>query len=459
MQRTHNLRMIPAGGLLRILAVFAVIGAFFLSPTLRGESAAQAEPLQIAFPGAEGYGRFAQGGRGGRIMAVTTLADSGPGSLRNCIEFKGPRICVFRVAGVIRFEKKRPVIYNPYITIAGETAPGGGIIVTHSGGKDGLTPLVIKDTHDVVIRHIRVRPDRLSEQRGSNDAFTIENSARVILDHVSGSWAQDELYDGHGDNTLITVSRSIFAEGLKNHDKCALLNSDPRGPQRISFLQNLCAHNGDRNPDINAPPGSCVEVVNNVFYNASTEFAEVWESNGGGPVSIVGNHFRSGPNTPAGTAAIRRGRIGSKGPSEIYQQDNLLDGDLTLVSLNAQSSLVDEPACPLTIDPLPADDVLPEVLRSSGAHPRDGVDLRIIEEVQTRTGAIVDQPGDIIPIAEATAPSDEDGDGMSDEWEISRGIDPQVFNPWADFDENGWANIEEYLDYRHRLLIGDDAQP
>src|SRR3546814_8729972 len=130
----------------------------------------------------------------------------------------------------------------------------GGILLTHAGGANGFTPLVVKRTHDVVVRHIRVRTDRNGEERGGNDAFTIEDSSNVILDHVSGSWALDENVNGQGQNDLITVSWSIFAEGIPRHDKCALLASDPRGPQRFRFVKNLCAHNGDRNPDANFPP-------------------------------------------------------------------------------------------------------------------------------------------------------------------------------------------------------------
>src|SRR3546814_7535615 len=93
-------------------------------------------------------------------------------------------------------------------------------------------------------------------------------------DHVSASWARDELINGYGDNDWITISNSIFAEGIPRHDKCALLASDPKGPQHLSFIGNICAHNGDRNPDLNFPPGSCAEVINNILYNGQSEFAE-----------------------------------------------------------------------------------------------------------------------------------------------------------------------------------------
>ena len=280
----------------------------------------------LAFPGAQGHGRFSSGGRGGAIIAVTTLADAGPGSLRACIDARGPRLCVFRVGGIIRFTTRRPVITNPHITIAGQTAPGGGILLTHAGGRDAFTPLVVKNTHDVIIRNIRVRPDRPAEIRRANSAFTIENSRNVIVDHVSGSWAVDENIGGYGANDNITISSSIFAEGIQPHDKCALLASDPKGPQKLSFIGNLCAHNGDRNPDANFPPGSCVDIVNNVIYDAASQFTEVWESYGGTPVNIVGNSYLRGPKTAARAFAIDLSRVGSTGPARIHAEGNLYDG-------------------------------------------------------------------------------------------------------------------------------------
>ena len=246
-------------------------------------------PGQDAFPGADGFGRYARGGRGGTVIPVTSLADSGPGTLRACIEATMPRVCIFRVGGVIRFSTTRPIIHNPFITIAGQTAPGGGILITHGGGPSGFTPIVVKETHDVVIRHIRVRTDLNGEQRGSNGAFLFDNSHDVIFDHVSGAWSLDQIMSGYGVNDNITVSNSIFTQGIPRHDKCALLGSHPLHTQNISFSRNICAHNGDRNPDVNFPPGSCIEIINNVLYNAQSEFAEIHELDGGTPVSLIAN--------------------------------------------------------------------------------------------------------------------------------------------------------------------------
>ena len=410
-----------------------------------------------AFPGADGFGRNAQGGRGGRIIEVTTLADSGPGSLRACIDAAGPRVCIFRVGGVIRFTTIRPIIRNPYITIAGQTAPGGGILLTHSGGKNAFTPLVIKNTHDVIVRHVRVRTDRRGEQRGSNSGFIIENSRNVILDHVSSSWAIDENVGGYAQNTDITISNSIFAEGIPRHDKCALLSSDPKGPQRLSFLRNLCAHNGDRNPDVNFAPGSCVEVMNNVLYDAQSQFTEVWESYGGTPVNLIGNYYKAGPSSSGSIAALDRPLIGSKGRARIYQAGNLLDGRVTSFTPSAREALVKAPVCRLAAKPIPAQQAYKLVLAQSGAFPRDAVDARIVGEVRTRTGSIRAGPGVLPPLSPGAPYVDRDHDGMSDAWEAANKLDPRRHDAWQDADGDGWPNLDEFLAFAHRTVSAERA--
>jgi hypothetical protein len=354
------------------------------------------------------------------------------------------------VGGVIRYTSMRPEIRNPYLTIAGETAPGGGILITHAGGKGAFTPLVIKNTHDVIVRHVRVRMDRPGEQRRANSAFTIEGSSNVILDHVSGSWAQDENIGGYAQNDAITVSWSIFAEGVPRHDKCALLSSDPTGPQHISFVKNLCAHNGDRNPDVNVMRGSCVELVNNVLYNGQSQFTEVWESYGGSRVNIIGNHYRRGPNTARLTFGIDRPLVGSTGPAKIYQSDNLADGHGIVIAPAARLALVGAPVCRLATRAMPARQTFGAVLAAAGAFPRDAVDERLVYEVRSRTGAI-GRPNRIIPFIAGGSPyEDGDGDGMSDKWEMAHGCDPRRSDAWNDANRNGWANLEEFLDYAHR---------
>ncbi|VVT22659.1 conserved exported hypothetical protein [Sphingomonas sp. EC-HK361] len=441
--------MTPLRALL-IAASFAIaIGSAGCS---RAKSAAAAPPPapqpvagKPAFGGAIGYGAAAAGGRGGRVIAVTTLADGVAGSFRACVEASGPRTCVFRVAGVIRFADKPPVIRNPFLTIAGQTAPGGGVTIAHSGGPLGRTPILVKDTHDIVIRFIRVRNDRIGGSRGSEDSFTIENSDNVILDHVSASWARDELINGYGDNDRITVSNSIFAQGIPRHDKCALLASDPKGPQRFSFVGNICAHNGDRNPELDFTPKSCVEIVNNVFYNAQSEFAEIWEKFGGVPVALIGNSFIAGPNTAAHAIGIARNAPGSTGRARVYLWDNDFDGGFVPMSPTLAEVTESAPPCPGTVKAQPAQAAYESVLATAGAFPRDAFDAKIVANIRKRGGRIVHQPGEIPAIAPGTPYPDTDEDGMDDRWEAAHGADPRRFDAWAT-DGRGVTHLDAFLD-------------
>jgi pectate lyase len=409
-----------------------------------------------AFRGAVGYGAESKGGRGGRIIDVTNLADSGKGSLRACIDADVPRICIFRVSGIVRFTTKPPIVHNPYITIAGQTAPGDGITIAHGGGPMGLTPLVIKNTHDVIVRHIRVRNDRVGGNRGSEDSITIDKSERVIIDHVSATWARDELINGYDDNNDITVSNSLFAYGIPRHDKCALLGSNPTDPQNFSFIGNICAHNGDRNPDINFPPKSCIEIVNNIFYDAQSEFAEVWESYGGTPVALVGNYFKAGPSTSINAVGIVRQTVGSKGLSSIYIKDNFFEGDFEYVTDTAKGVERPDPPCRLTVNALSADDAYRTVLANAGAWPRDSLDREVVHNVRKKTGRVLNDMDTLeIPnIAAATPYPDSDRDGMDDRWEVRHGANPRRPDAWADSDKNGVSNLEDFLDYLDASLVG-----
>ena len=435
------------------------------SATVQTSAKISASPLQtfpvattttkLAFPGAQGFGAGSTGGRGGRIIPVTTLADSGPGSLRACVVADGPRVCVFRVSGVIRFVTKPPVIKNPFLTIAGETAPGGGIILAHGGGRQGLTPLVIKNNHDVIIRHVRSRPNLLGDFRPSNDAITIENSHNVIIDHVSGSWARDENVSGYRQNDNVTISWSIFADGLTPHDKCALLGSDPTGPQKFSFIGNLCANTGDRNPDLNFTPLSCVEIINNVFYNAGSQFVEIWESYGGTSANIVGNWFRAGPNTSSSAIGIDRRQTGSKGTARVWLWDNQFDGQFVQEASSLAQIISPHPVCPLSTPPKSSAHAYATVLQNAGAFPRDSFDRRIIVEVQTRTGSFKEVAGPMPLLAGGEAYPDQDADGMSDAWETEFGTNIDVADSWADANGDGLSNLEAFLDYAHgRKMAG-----
>jgi hypothetical protein len=412
-----------------------------------------------AFPGAEGFGRRARGGRGGMIIAVTTLADDGPGSLRACIEAKRPRVCVFRVGGVIRFTTKRPVIRNPYITIAGQTAPGGGILITHVGGADGHTPIVAKDTHDVIIRHIRVRTERNATARGSNSSFLFENSRNVIFDHLSGAWALSQIVSGYGVNDNITISNSIFTQGIPQNDKCALLAAHPERPQKISFIRNICAHNSDSNPGANFMPDSCVEIVNNVLYNAKSRFTEAHEVFGGSPVSIVNNYYKNGHNAKYNIAAVDRVSYSNPAQSQIYLAGNQLDRVPRLNTKDINVALVKRPACALSVRAIPANLAYAQVLNRAGAFPRDDLDIRTVAEVKERKGTILQDvkmlrgPRPLPKIAPGRPYTDLDDDGMADNWERANGMDPRRNDAWQDADHDKWLNLDEFLDFAHREVM------
>ena len=405
-----------------------------------------------AFPGAVGHGAGAAGGTRGRIIRVTNREDQGPGSLRDCLIAEGRRVCVFTIGGIFRFTTQPPVIKNPYLTIAGQTAPEGSVVIAHAGGSSARTPLVVKNTHDVIVRHVRVRLDRLSANRESDDGITIENSSNVIIDHVSASYASDELINAHGDNDRITISNSIFSYGIPRHDKCALLASDPKGPQRLSFIGNICAHNGDRNPDMNFPAGSCVEMVNNVLYNAQSEFAEVWEQFGGTPVAIVGNTFVAGPNTRGASEGIARNTLGSTGAAKIYLWDNDFRGAFEHVPAAARAAQVDRHPCPMTIRPAQASAAYAAVLETAGAWPRDAIDARIVSDIRNRSGKIIKKPAALDALPRGAPYPDLDKDGMDDTWEGDHGANPATADMWADSDRDGILNFEEFLSYREGML-------
>lgn len=445
--------VVPLIGLILLCACDMAAGSPVRElPDTSGEEVIVPEGLP-AFRGAQGHGAITAGGRGGRVIAVNTLADSGPGSLRACVEAEGPRVCIFRVEGTIRFTGRPPIIRNPYITIAGQTAPGGGITLAHSGGENGRTPLVVKGTHDVIVRHLRVRNDRTGIEQGSEDSITIESSYRVIIDHLSASWARDEIVNGYSDNDLVTISNSIFSWGIPKHDKCALLAADAREPQRFSFIGNLCAHNGDRNPDINFPPRSCVEIVNNVFYNAESEFAEIWESHGGTPVAIIGNSFIAGPDTSSSAKGIVRQRIESSGAARAYLRGNRFDGKFIHIDPSVSAIMENSPPCPLTLEPTDAETAYERVLKIAGAFPRDALDLRVVDEVRLRSGRLAKVPGQIPAAAKGVPYEDADEDGMEDLWEEESGADPTRHDPWEDADGNGVANLQQFLDDLSDRLI------
>ncbi|WFU91656.1 hypothetical protein QA644_26310 (plasmid) [Rhizobium sp. CC1099] len=412
-----------------------------------------------AFPGAEGYGKSAQGGRGGAIIAVTNLEDSGPGSLRACIEAAGPRNCVFQIGGTIKL--KRTLIVrsdNALVSILGQTAPGGGIVLTieRPDKKGKNTLLGIKGTKDVIVRHIRIRP-QLPNTVKNVDGLVIENSQRVYVDHVSVSWATDENISTHADATEVTIANSILAEGLNKHSKCTLLGSDPQAPQKLTFLRNLCLSNNDRNPDNNHFGQSCIEIVNNVFFNARSEWAEIFSQfPGGTPIAYAGNYFKAGPSTNDLTYAIRSKDAARVANPQIYQEGNVTwappSKTIVTVAPDTERFLVSSPPCALSVTAIaPAAKAYHNVRTRSGAFPRDSLDQGWANDMgpegEKGDGRMVSEPGQIPSMETGPPYRDDDQDGMADSVEAKFAAKPGVSDAWAVSNPDGPAHFDEFMEW------------
>jgi len=433
--------------------------------------------LIFTFPGAEGFGTKTVGGRGGNVIEVINLNDSGPGSLRAAIDERGKRIVVFRVAGTIELESSL-VITNPYITIAGQTAPGGGI--TLRDVNSAVEAIMKIETHDVVIRFLTLRAGPPS----AGDAMEIfasdaHDTYNVVIDHNSLSWAVNRnlatWYDVHD----ISIQWNIFSEGLDCsihpkgcHSKGVLLggyssdeNKNKPGSYNISFHHNLMAHNGERNPYIEA--GGVVDVVNNVAYNPFGTFSHIdmVDQLASTLVNYIGNYYKPGPDTEVkyGIRAINPGIPGAG----IYVQGNIgpqRENDslpeINIVNPDSQQFVVSEPFQAEMITTTTAIQAYDQVIDDAGANKglncdgtfflrRDAVDTRVVEEVENGTGKIIDVPSEVggwLTIPPADPCADSDHDGLSDPWEEKFNFNPvDVADGSKDADGDGYTNIEEFM--------------
>jgi pectate lyase len=410
--------------LVAVLGFLALAGC--ASPRTIPQSAAGTagteEVRTLAFPGALGWAAETPGGRGGRVIRVTTLARAGPGSLRAAIETTGPRIIVFEVGGVIDLNRTILVIREPFVTIAGQTAPSPGITLIR-GGMDILT-------HDVVVQHIRVRPGEAGAAKASGwevDAISTRGGARnVIVDHCTLTWATDENLSASGPrfegatpeawrlatSQNITFSNNIIAEGLANsthakleHSKGSLIHDNVTN---ILIIGNLYAHNVERNPLFKG--GVRGAVVNNLIYNPGLKAlhynlqAEEWDGRPyqTGQMVAVGNVLRAGPST----SPLAFLSIGGYGDLEYFGKDNIaidrVGKPLPMMGryTTSPARIIKKrqpPFWPAGLSPLPARDVQEWVLRNAGARPwdRDSNDVRLIADVAEGRGRIIDSEKDV----------------------------------------------------------------
>jgi pectate lyase len=406
---------------------------------------------QPAFPGAVGFGSTTPGGRGGRVIAVTNLNDSGTGSFRAAVEASGARIIVFRTGGTIRLSRN-VVIRNPYLTIAGQTAPGGGIALRGAG--------LSITTHDVIVRGLRIRvgDDAGGPSPDNRDNLMIENIngnlARVVIDHCSFSWAIDESVSiWHRGARDITISNSIISESLRN----SLHSKGPHsmslvmgyGTRNVTLYGNLFAHSVERNPLLQ---GTNAEFINNVVYNRGKVCVAVESGTEAQHVSIIGNYFRKGPSYTSNTYPIRILEDRIFPGTQVRIVDNIGTSYRSGSLASSTRYLTDRITFTGSGTPArPASQVFNWVLANAGANPQrpDPVDARIIRETRDGTGRIIDnvsQVGGWPTLASGTAPIDSDGDGMPDSWEIARGLNPNgAADANRDRNGDGYTNIEEYI--------------
>jgi pectate lyase len=426
-----------------------------------------------AFPGAEGFGATSMGGRGGRVMEVTNLNDAGPGSFRAALDAAGPRVVVFRVGGTIEL-KTEVVLTHPFITIAGQTAPGGGITLkTHPANtRSALT--IANSAHDVIIRHLRSRPGphqgfpptksgRVADTSEVKDALQILGARRVIVDHCSFSWATDEVVSTFYDAQDITIQWCVIAEALRKSradqslpGKGLLIGS--KGGQRISVHHNLMAHNVGRNPLIKA--AGVVDVVNNLVLAPATVAMAIDAELGPSPANFVGNHVLA----PKADGLAHGIAVVGGGPFSLYLKDNLgprrlredQPGELFVNATNNGRrwiTNVRHDAPDITTHPAAA--VFEQVLAGAGCRlpQRDAVDERLVADVRQNRTRVVDDPAEVggwPELAPGTPPADGDHDGMPDAWEKTHGLNPDdPADGSADADSDGYTNIEAFLNGSH----------
>ncbi|MEY4816922.1 MAG: hypothetical protein RLZZ162_3995 [Verrucomicrobiota bacterium] len=425
-----------------------------------------------AFPGAEGFGRIARGGRGGDVYHVTNLADSGPGSLREgIVSGAGPRTIVFEVSGTILL-KSALRIERSFLTIAGQTAPGDGITVRDFS-------VQMKNVTDVVVRYLRLRlgdENKTAESKGADDTLVTDDIDRVILDHCSLSWAIDGTHDlRRGGNFTLqwciiseALNQSLHSRG-KPHAMAASYR-DLSG--NITLHHNLIATCRDRHPSLGSAtkgPQHVVDFRNNVIYN--------WASPGTANfcdhfINCINNVWRPGPTTDLAKLPIAmKGTLpdlarGYMSGNVFEQRDDLTRDNYaaldfkrwlkpygnygyagTLADWKATAAPDLGAALPET---QPAAEAATLVLARAGASlRRDAIDARVVDDVRQRRGKVIDSQKEVggwTTHRSLPPPLDTDRDGMPDAWELAHGLDPK--NP-ADrtqsAEANGYTHLERYL--------------
>lgn len=397
-----------------------------------------------AFPGAEGWGKYTTGGRGGTVYEVTNLNNSGPGSLRDAVS-QPNRIIVFRVSGTIHLSSALHPASN--LTIAGQTAPGDGICVADY-------PTIIgsenNSIENIIIRYMRFRLGDVHNLRGS-DAIDINYCSNVIIDHCSMSWGIDEVFSTYKNNG-VTVQYCIVGEGLRyaGHTMGGIWGS------QSTYHHNLIHTNGSRHPKYaSIPADQIADSRNNVIYNWNYQSAYTGEQ---GQINLVNNYYKYGPAT---RVSVRDRILQGEPACQVYASGNYVHGFPEVTDSNwlgidplngGEPQIMTSPiSVPYPIPEQSAQDAYLEVVAHGGASlpRRDSVDLRVIYNLVNDSGFIIDRQSDVGGFPDlwpSPAPDDADHDGMPDVWEIVQGLDPNSSaDANGDADSDGYTNVEEYI--------------
>jgi hypothetical protein len=366
----------------------------------------------LAFPGAEGFGRNAVGGRNGKVYVVSNLNDSGAGSLRDALS-KPDRMVVFSVGGLIKIKDR--MVVSKRVSILGQTAPGGGITVYGNGWS-------FSNADDAIVRYIRIRMGKGGAS--GKDAITIAEGSNMIFDHVSVTWGRDETFSISGNEVgNITIQNSIVGQGLESHSCGGLMQTNVGNG--ISLFRNLYIDNKTRNPKVKGTN----DFTNNVVYNWGAGGGYIaGDSSAASEANIIGNYFISGPSTGS-TAAFTRGNDKFKGFVQANFYDSNKNGALDGTEIGATSSNYGGMVIqgkkfnlPGPVKVLSAKAALEYVQASAGASKvRDSVDGRLITELKSwgKTGQLISDenaspmngPGTIAP---GTQWVDKNGNGIPD---------------------------------------------
>jgi hypothetical protein len=440
-----------------------------------------ASAQSLAFPNAEGFGKYTTGGRGGKVYVVTNLDDNGEGSFRKAAEASMPRIIVFAISGTIHLQSRLAIKGD--VTIAGQTAPGDGICLADYPVQLG--------GDNIIVRYMRFRMGDKNQKggmvdgNGGDDAFGGTRRKNIIIDHCSMSWSTDEVFSIYlGDST--TVQWNLITEPLNYSYHFETGDKDYEhhgyggiwGGAHLSAHHNLFAHCNSRNPrfqGIRNSPNELVDYCNNVIYN--------WGHNNvyggeGGHYNIVNNYYRYGPSTSKSIRfqIVNPSRMAKPfiPVGKYYVDGNFVDESSVITRDNWQGVYMgDAPdsekvaahmnssfeVLPIAVQS--AGEAYKEILKQVGASlpKRDTMDERIIRDVKNRTGRFVDVQGGYPhgtdyevtvhawpALQSKPAPADKDQDGMPDAWETTHKLNPSDASDATAYTlDKQYTNIEVYI--------------